>query len=80
LREAIRFDVARTLIYGALSNEEFLENPSRFEEGSIGSAVQNMLSLYFPDMPVMEIQLNSEQPQMFEPKLQAILRAFWLEN
>lgn len=80
LREAIRFDVARSLIYGALNNEEFVENPDVFEDGSVGSAVQNMLRLYFPDMPVSDIYLSSEQQQTFEPKLQAKLRAFWSED
>jgi len=80
LREAIRFDVARSLIYGALDNDEFMENPDEFEDGSIGSAVRNMLNLYFPDMPILDIQLDSKQRQTFEPKLQAKLRAFWEEN
>lgn len=80
LREAIRFDVARSLIYGALDNDEFLENPDGFEDGSVGSAVRNILHLYFPDMPVSDIQLDSKQQQTFEPKLQAKLRSFWEES
>lgn len=80
LREAIRFDVARTLIYGALSNEEFLENPDGFENGSVGSAIRNMLYLYFPGLSISDIQSNSEQEQTFEPKLQAKLRAFWRKD
>lgn len=80
LREAIRFDVARSLIYGALDNDEFVENPDGFEDGSVGSAVRNMLHLYFPNMTIPKIQLDSVQQQTFEPKLQAKLRAFWLED
>lgn len=80
LREAIRFDVARSLIYGALDNDEFAENPDGFEDGSVGSAVRNMLHLYFPDMPISDIQLDSKQKQTFDPKLQAKLQAFWGER
>lgn len=80
LQEAVRFDVARSLIYGALNNKEFLEAPEQYEAGTIGSAVRDLLQFYFPDTPISQIQANSEQPQSFEPKLQEKLRAFWSED
>ncbi len=79
IREAIRLDVARTLIYGALNNTEFVENPDAFESLSVGAAVRNMLRLYFPQTSFTQLRDNSRQPQSFEPKLQEKLRAFWEE-
>lgn len=80
LREAIRFDVARTLIYGALNNDEFVEKPDLYEPGSVGAAVRAMLRLYFPEISFSQLQNNSRQQQSFDPKLQATLRAFWPEE
>jgi hypothetical protein len=79
IREAVRLDVARTLIIGALNNDDFVENPNAFAYGSVGAVVRNMLGLYFPDIPLTQLRDNSKHPQSFEPKLQERLRAFWDE-
>lgn len=79
IREAIRLDLARTLIYGALNNPEFVENSDQFAQGTIGAAVRNMLRLYFPQISFTQLRDNSRQPQSFEPKLQEKFRSFWEE-
>jgi hypothetical protein len=79
IREAVRFDVARTLILGSLDNEEFVEDPEGFAYGSVGAAVRNMLRLYFPDVSLTQLRDNSRHPQLFGTKLQDKLRAFWDE-
>lgn len=79
IRESVRFDLARTLIYGALANMEFVEAPDSFKPGTVGAAVRNMLRLYFPETPFSQLRTNSQQPQSFDPKLQDRLRAFWEE-
>lgn len=80
IREAVRFDLARTLIYGALANPEFVEEPDVYGQGTIGTAVRNMLRLYFPEVPFTQLHANSQMPQSFDPKLQDRLRAFWEEQ
>lgn len=80
IRDAIRYDVARTLAYGVLSNEEFIANPNAFEDGSIGAAVRGMLWLYFPQSSFAELRDRIRQPQLFDPRLQEKLRIFWREE
>ncbi|HEU5379096.1 MAG TPA: hypothetical protein VFV38_27035 [Ktedonobacteraceae bacterium] len=79
IREAVRFDVARTMIYGALNNLAFVEEPDTYKSGTSGAAVRNMLQLYFPETPFSQLRTNSQQPQSFDPKLQERLRLFWEE-
>ncbi len=76
IRETIRFDVARTLIYGALENQHFVDNPEHYEDGSVGAAVFSMLRLYFPQDTLSDLRTRIQQPQAFEPQLQAKLRIF----
>lgn len=77
MREAIRWDLARTLIYGALQNSEFNAEPSRYEKGTVGAALNVLLNTYFPDRSLKELRHRSQQSQAFEPELQNALRAFW---
>ena len=77
LCEAIRWDVARTMIGGALANPEFIENPDEFEPGSVGSTMRNILRLYFPEESLSQLHDHSCHPTSFEPKLQDHLRLFW---
>lgn len=79
IREAVRFDLARTLIYGALANTEFVEEPDSFKSGTVGATIRNMLRLYFPEIPFSQLSTNIRQPQSFDPKLQDRLRTFWEE-
>jgi hypothetical protein len=80
IRDAIRYDVARTLVYGALNNDEFVASPSTFPDGSIGAAVRNMLHLYFPEFSLFELRDRCQQPHVFDPRLQEKLRIFWSEE
>jgi len=48
IRDAMRWDVGRTLILGALTNDEFVSDPGRYAEGSIGSAICSLIGANFP--------------------------------
>jgi hypothetical protein len=80
IREAVRYDVARTLIYGALSRDEFVADPDAFEDGSIGAATRNMLRVYFPEFSFSELRDRIQRPESFDPRLQEKLRLFWREE
>lgn len=77
--EAIRYDTARALIYGALENDEFVQDPDSFEQGSVGVAVRNMLRLYFPQISFDELRSNSKS-EGFDAALQEKLHIFWQEG
>lgn len=76
IRESIRYDVARILIFGALRNKRFVENPEQFEEGSVGRAIYNLISQYFPDYSMLELSDQIQYPHNFEAKLQAKLKIY----
>lgn len=77
IREALRFDVAQQLIFGALANDDFVGSPESFEMGTIGNAVFNMLRLYFHEYQISDLYSMSRRPELFIPRLQARLRLFW---
>ncbi|MBA3943649.1 MAG: hypothetical protein H0X37_03705 [Herpetosiphonaceae bacterium] len=77
IREAIRLDVARTLLLGALNHDEFLHRPQVFAEGSVGAAIYAMTQLYFPGTSLTQLGYEAAHSSLFEPKLQATLQAFW---
>jgi hypothetical protein len=52
VREFIRYDVARSLVHGALSSEAFLEAPDSFEEGTLGRTLRSLLDLHWNGVPV----------------------------
>jgi hypothetical protein len=77
IREALRYDIAQQLIFGALANDDFVDSPESLETGTIGNAVFNMLRLYFPEYQISDLYSMSRWPGLFIPRLQARLRAFW---
>ncbi|SRR6266498_4982146 len=76
IRETIRYDVARALIYGAVANDEFVHNPDIFPTGSMGSAIRSMLRVYFPQVDFLEIRSKSGRQELFDADLQERLRIF----
>lgn len=77
IREAIRYDVAQQLIYGAISNSEFIEAPESFDRGSVGAAVRSMMRTYFPNYPLKLVIQRAQRPAIFNAELQERLRLFW---
>lgn len=74
---AIYHDVGRTLVTGALQNSEFIEDPSSFSDGSIGTAIRRLIKIVFPhDTPEGLRQRMTERSIDFECSLQAGLRLF----
>lgn len=76
IREAVRLDLAQTLIRGALSNDDFIQNPDRYPKGSIGAAARAMISLYFAGYNIESIQSMLRRPHDFSAFLQDKLRVF----
>ena len=71
------FDVARSLVHGALDNEDFVQRPEEFEEGTIGRMLSEILGLYWPGVPVATLCTRlREQPQRLDAELQAALGLF----
>jgi hypothetical protein len=73
-RSFVLFDVARTLIAGALQNEQFVSEPERFDEGSIGRMLFELLSMYWPGVPIQTLaSRQASNPARLEAELQAHL-------
>ena len=77
IRSAIYCDVARQLVRGALSNEEFVATPELFSEGSTGKAVARLLMGFFPgDRPTALRNTMMSRPEYFDGLLQGTFRLF----
>jgi hypothetical protein len=73
--EMIHFDVGRSLIVGALRNEDFVRSPEDFSSGSVGWAVAALIRSAFPGIDVSELASRMrEAPVRFEYELQHGLR------
>jgi hypothetical protein len=80
IREAIRLDLAQTLIRGALQNPTFIENPERFISGTIGAAVRAMIRLYFDGYQLESVRELTRQPHEFSAYLQEKVKIFAYEQ
>lgn len=80
IREAIRYDIAQRMIYGALSNPEFVVSPDSYEVGTIGAAVRSTIRTYFPNIPIKWVRDLAQRPDTFNPRLQERLRLFWEDS
>jgi hypothetical protein len=77
IREAIRYDIAQRMIYGALGNPEFVASPDSYEAGSIGAAIRGTIRTYFPNTTIRSVRDMAQRPDTFNPRLQERLRLFW---
>lgn len=77
VRSFIQFDVARLLVDGALANESFVADPDRFEEGSVGRMLSELLAAVWPGVPVATlVSRRREDPARLAAELQAHLKLF----
>jgi len=74
--EAIRFDIARTLIYRSLQNDDFINHPYSFALGSVGAVVRDLLCRCFPQMTMRQCREHTRHRLIFETQLQAALHLF----
>lgn len=80
IREAVRLDLAQTLIRGVVQNPTFLENPDRYPPGTIGAAVRAMIRLYFEGYTLESVQQLTRQPHEFSAYLQEKMKIFAYEQ
>lgn len=68
----VRFDVARALVHGALSQEDFVLGAGEFEPDSVGRMLQDLLEQYWGGVGVETLARRlTEMPHRFESELQA---------
>jgi hypothetical protein len=80
LKESVRLDLAQTLIRGALSNDEFVENPDSYSPGTTGAVVRSMIRLYFEGYSLAELRSIAQAPHEFSAMLQEKLKIFTHES
>jgi hypothetical protein len=77
LRSVLYYDVGRQLIRGALENDDLVEVPESFAEGSTGRAVLRMLKVFFPtERPKSLRSTMRTRREYFDGLLQGSLRLF----
>ena len=74
---ALYYEVGRTLVLAALRDTEFLEQNNVYGPGSIGLALQRLMTALFPvDSPMSLAHKLAARPSYFEAELQAKLKLF----
>lgn len=77
IRSAIYFDIGRQLIRGALLNDDFVESPDSYAEGSTGRAILRMVRQFFGGERLRAVRDRMQsRPEYFDSALQASLRLF----
>ncbi len=77
IKETIYFDVARTMILAVLDSEEFVSQPDRYSEESIGAAMFRLLNTLFPSDSTTGLHQQRQQASdRLECKIQASLHLF----
>jgi hypothetical protein len=61
VRSFVMFDVARTLVEGALANERFIEDPEAYDEGSLGRLLFELLVLCWPGVPIRGLATRARE-------------------
>lgn len=74
IRSFVMYDVAKTLVHGALNAESFLEAPEAFAEDSLGRLLFELLSMGWPGIPVKALATRlREDPSRLDAELQSYL-------
>lgn len=61
LRSFVTFDVARSLIEGALRSDRFVDDPEGFEDGTIGRMIFELIALCWPGKPVSSLRSRFQE-------------------
>ena len=68
----IRFDIARSLLHGALLNNEFVTGQRDFEPDTVGRMLTDLLDRYWPGIDLSSLATRvREAPHRFDAELQA---------
>jgi len=74
VRSFVTFDVARSLVHGALNNDRFVDDPEAYEDGTVGRMLFDLLAAAWPGMPISALRSRSiEDPARLEAELQGHL-------
>jgi hypothetical protein len=77
IRSFILFDVARSLVHGALENDKFVEEPESFDEGTVGRMLFELVSGCWPTTPIKILaSRRREDVARLDAELQADLNLF----
>jgi hypothetical protein len=68
-------DVARRILSAAIGDDDFIENPEDYEEGSIGEAARRLLRLCFPGQSPSNVRaVAASNPARYESAIQSCTR------
>lgn len=74
VRSFVTYDVARSLVHGALHNESFVGDPEAYDDGSVGRMLFQLLAACWPGVPLPVLRLRCiEDSARLDAELQAHL-------
>jgi hypothetical protein len=72
LRSFVTFDVARSLVSGALRNDRFVDDPEAFEDGTVGRMLFELITMCWPGTQLPALRSRSvDDASRFNAELQA---------
>lgn len=74
VRAFVTYDVARSLVHGALDSDRFVDDAETFDDGSIGRMLFDLLSTFWPGIPVKALRARRvDDPSRLDAEIQAHL-------
>lgn len=74
LRAFLRLDIARTVVRTVLNDDDFVDNPERFGEGTVGRMAFELIAMAWPGVPIRALRARAtDDPGRLEAELQAHL-------
>jgi hypothetical protein len=77
----MRYDTVRSMISAALFDDDFVEDPQQYGDGSVGGLLRRMVNGYWPDQTVASLRNHLlSRPESFECELQDRMRLLWVST
>lgn len=77
----MRFEAVRSLVTAVLGDDEFIDDPVAYADGSVGALLRRMLNAYWPDQTVTSLKNHLVvRPEAFNSELQERMRLLHLAD
>jgi hypothetical protein len=77
----MRYDAVRSLVTAVLADDEFVEDPMLYQDGSVGALLRRLLNAYWPDQSVISLRNHAtSRPEAFNSELQERMRLLRLTD
>jgi hypothetical protein len=77
----MRYDTVRSLVSAVLVDEEFIDDPAAYADGSVGALLRRLLNAYWPDQSPVSLRNHlMVHPEAFNSEMQERMRLLHLAD